>query len=129
MWNYAKPIRYMGIGGAMIPIPKIIAEAGLKKGVTTAKTKADLLTMDERRVHLFVVRRMAVSKAPLTAKNIAEELCIPVHRIEKIINRLEVMKTFIYRTDGKGINWAYPLTLENTGHQMTASTGEIFFAA
>ncbi|CAB5081802.1 hypothetical protein D3OALGA1CA_260 [Olavius algarvensis associated proteobacterium Delta 3] len=42
---------------------------------------------------------------------------------------LENLKTFIYRSDGEGINWAYPLSLENTGFRMTASSGEQFFAA
>lgn len=39
------------------------------------------------------------------------------------------MKTFVYRYDSQGINWAYPFSTENTGHKMTASTGEQFFAA
>ena len=44
-------------------------------------------------------------------------------------DKLENLKTFIYRSDGKRINWAYPLSLENTGFRMTASSGEQFFAA
>ena len=48
---------------------------------------------------------------------------------KEIIAKLEEMKTFLFREDGKGINWAYPLSLENTGCRMTASTGEQFFAA
>jgi hypothetical protein len=49
--------------------------------------------------------------------------------VHQIIDKLESLKTFIYRGDGKGINWAYPLSLENTGFRMTASSGEQFFAA
>ena len=39
------------------------------------------------------------------------------------------MKTFLYRSDGTGIDWAYPFSLENTGHKMTLHAGEQFFAA
>jgi hypothetical protein len=49
--------------------------------------------------------------------------------VHQIINKLENLKTFIYRDGGKSINWAYPLSLENTGFRMTASSGEQFFAA
>ena len=52
-----------------------------------------------------------------------------INPVEKIIDKLESLKTFLYRSDGKGINWAYPLSLENTGHRMTVSTGEEFSAA
>ena len=72
---------------------------------------------------------MAVAKAPVTADQIAGELGMPDSQIIEIIDKLENLKTFIYRSDGKGINWAYPITLENTGFRMTASSGEQFYAA
>ena len=72
---------------------------------------------------------MAIVKAPITAELIARELGVPNDQVLEIINKLEKLKTFIYRSDGKGINWAYPLSLENTGFRMTASSGEQFFAA
>jgi hypothetical protein len=120
---------YMGIGGFMIPIPQVISNRGLEKGVSGAKAKAQLLSDEERQVHYFVVKKMAVAKEPITAELISEELGISVETVEKTIDKLEVLKTFLYRSDGTGINWAYPHSLENTGHKMTASTGESFFAA
>lgn len=87
------------------------------------------LSKEERRVHHFIVMKMAVVKDPITAEVIANELRMPNDQVHEIINKLENLKTFIYRDDGKGINWAYPLSLENTGFRMTASSGEQFFAA
>ena len=120
---------FMGIGKFMLPIPLMISNRGLEKGVSGAKTKAGLLSEEERRVHHFVVKKMAVVKEPITAELISEQLGISLEKVEKIIDKLEGLKTFLYRSDGKGINWAYPLSLDNTGHRMTASTGERFFAA
>jgi hypothetical protein len=120
---------FMGIGGFMIPIPRMLAAKGLQKGVSGAKKKAALLSVEERKTHHFIVKEMAVAKEPITAELVGEELGIPLKSIEKAIDKLESLKTFLYRSDGKGINWAYPLSLENTGHQMSASTGERFFAA
>jgi hypothetical protein len=120
---------FMGIGGFMISIPRMIAARGLQKGVSGATTKADLLSKEERRVHHFVVKKMATANEPITAELVGEELGLPVNRVEKTIDKLEGLKTFLYRSDGKRINWAYPHSLDNTGHKMTASTGERFFAA
>ena len=119
----------MGIGGFMIPIPRIIASKGLQKGVSGAKAKAELLSTEERKIHHFIVKKIAVAQKPITAEIVSKELGVPFERVENAIDKLEGLKTFLYRSDGLGINWAYPHSLENTGHKMIASTGERFFAA
>ncbi len=120
---------YMGFGGFRIRIPFVLSNIGVNQGAKGTKKNAGLLSKDERRVHHFIVKKMAVVKDPITAELIANELGMSHDRVNEIINKLERLKTFIYRSDGKGINWAYPLSLEDTGFKMTASTGEQFFAA
>ncbi|MFC1844413.1 hypothetical protein ACFLZ5_06440 [Thermodesulfobacteriota bacterium] len=120
---------YMGIGRFMIPIPQVISNRGLEKGVSGAKAKAGLLSEEEQKVHHFVVKKMAVAQEPITAELISEELGISLEKVKKTIDKLEDLKTFLYRSVGEGINWAYPLSLYNTGHKMTVSTGEQFSAA
>jgi hypothetical protein len=72
---------------------------------------------------------MAVVKDPITPELIADELAMQEDRVQEIVEKLENLKTFIYRDDEKGINWVNPLSLEDTGFRMKASTGERFFAA
>jgi hypothetical protein len=120
---------YVGFRGFMMRIPPRIAAKVSKKGEKGARANADRLSKEERSVHHFIVIKMAVVKDPVTAEMIANELGMPNDQIHEIINKLENLKTFIYRDDGKGINWAYPFSLENTGFRMTASSGEQFFAA
>jgi hypothetical protein len=120
---------YVGFRGFMMRIPSRLAAKGSKKGEKGAKANANRLSKEERRVHHFIVMKMAVVKYPITAEDIANELRMPIDQIHEIINKLENLKTFIYRSDGKGIDWAYPLSLEKTGFRMTASSGEQFFAA
>ena len=120
---------YMGIRRFMLPLPLAISAKGVKRGVSGAKTKANLLSKEEREVHHFIVKQMAIAKEPITIEFIGKKLNISINRIKDIVAKLEGMKTFCYRYDSQGINWAYPLSLENTGHQMTVSTGEQFFAA
>ena len=120
---------YMGFRGFMMKIPPLLSDKGARKGEKGARANAAFLSGEERRVHHFIVRRMAVAKAPITVDLIADELRMPNSRVIDITDKLENLKTFIYRSDGEGINWAYPLTLENTGFKLTVSSGEQFFAA
>ena len=120
---------FMGIGKFMVPIPLAISNRGLQKGVYGAETKAQCLTDEERRVHHFVVRKMASVEEPIKAELVAKETGLPADEVERAIEKLESLKTFLYRSDGKGIDWAYPLSLDDTGHRMTVSTGESFNAA
>ncbi len=120
---------YMGFCGFKVPIPPLLSEIGAKRSATGTRAHASRLSELERRVYHFIVMKMAVVKEPITTEFIANELEEPNDQVLEIINRLENLKTFIYRGDGKGINWAYPFSLENTGHRVTASSGEQFFAA
>ena len=129
MKNELKHKLYMGFRGFMMRIPPLLSDKGAKKGEKGAKTNADCLSKEERGVHHFIVMKMAVAKDPITTELIANELGMPNDQVHQIIDKLESLKTLIFRSDGKGINWAYPLSLENTGFRMTASSGEQFFAA
>lgn len=66
---------------------------------------------------------------PNTPEMISGEMEIPSERVFAIIDKLENLKTFFFRSDGRGIDWAYPLSLDNTGFWMTSSSGEEFYAA
>ena len=129
MKNDLKHKLYVGFCGFRLRIPPVLSEKGARKGARGARANADCLSKEERGVHHYIVMKMAVVKEPVTAESIAGELGMSNDRVHEIINKLESLKTFIYRSDGKGINWAYPLSLENTGFRITASSGERFFAA
>jgi len=129
MKNELKHKLYMGFRGFMMRIPPLLSNKGAKKGENSAKANADCLSREERSVHHFIVMKMAVVKNPITTELIASEIGMPKDQVNQIIDKLENLKTFIYRDDGKAINWAYPLSLEDTGFRMTASSGEQFFAA
>jgi RIO-like serine/threonine protein kinase len=113
----------------MMPIPPLLSEKGARKGEKGARQNAKSLSKDERRVHHFVVMKMAMVSQPISAELIAREMGMPIDQVEDIIKKLERLKTFISRTDRKSIDWAYPLSLENTGFRLTETSGAQFFAA
>ena len=120
---------FMGFGGFKIPIPPMLSGMGAEKTVKETMENAALLSAEERKVHHFIVRKMATAKEPIAAEWIANDLGMCNNRVREIISKLEDLKTFLYRSDGESINWAYPLSLEKTGFRMTASSGEQFWAA
>ena len=120
---------FMGLRGLMVRIPSVLSERGARRGAEGAKENAARLSAEERRVHHFIVRKLVSAREPITAESVAGELGMTTERANAIIDRLEELKTFVFRSDGRGIDWAYPLSLENTGFRLTATSGERFFAA
>ena len=84
------------------------------------------LTSDPREIELLLETLDAV----LEKSKLGE---LPAFRFRcaviEVVNKLESLKLFLYRSDGKGIDWAFPFSLQDTGFRMTSSTGERFFAA
>ena len=119
----------IGIQGFMVPIPKFLSDRGLDRGVAGAEAKAARLSDDERRIHHHIVGMMPRATEPIEALQVSEELLLPLDMVSETIEKLEELKTFLFRTEGQGIDWAYPVTLDNTGHEMRCSTGERFNAA
>jgi hypothetical protein len=120
---------YAGISRFMVPVPQALSAIGTKRSVSKLRAIAARMSEDERRVHHFVVGQMATAEEPITNELIGAGLNLSVQRVADIVDKLESLKTFFYRNDSAGINWAYPLSLEDTGHEMIAGTGERFFAA
>ena len=53
---------FMGFGGFRIPIPLVLSNIGFKQGAKGTTENAGLLSKEERRVHHFIVKKMAVVK-------------------------------------------------------------------
>ncbi|MBW1899420.1 MAG: hypothetical protein JRE14_11085 [Deltaproteobacteria bacterium] len=129
MNNRIKRRMIVGIGGFMFPVPRYFSQKGLAKGVSSAKEKTTLLSDQEQCVHYYIVEQMVVAREPIRAKSVSTALGIPVEKIVQMIDKLEDLKTFLFRSDGKTVDWAYPLSLQNTGHELRSLKGERFFAA
>ena len=77
---------YMGIWRFMLPVPLAISAKGVKMGVSGAKTKADLLSKGERKVHHFIVKEMAVADEPITTEFIGEKLNMSLKQVNDIVD-------------------------------------------
>jgi hypothetical protein len=57
----------MGFCGFMIRMPLLLSSKGAKKGEKGARANADSLSKEERKVHHFIVMKMAVVKRMQTS--------------------------------------------------------------
>jgi hypothetical protein len=89
----------------------------------------DWFTDDHHRVRDFVVAEIARTGTPLTTEEIAAGTGVPGPRAESVVQDLEDGKTFLFRSDGERVDWAYPVTAERTPHRIRLDSGERFFAA
>ena len=89
MKNDLKHKLYMGFRGFMMRIPPLLSDKGARKGEKGAKANADSLSKEERRVHHFIVMKMAVVKDPITEELIAGELGCQMIRCMKLLTNLK----------------------------------------
>ena len=115
---------FIGIWRFMIPVPQALLKNLPRKMADSVCRKTADVSEEERKVHRFVVMTMTDTNEPVTLEYIAEKLDMPLDRVKDIVDKLEEMKVFFYRYNSQGINWAYPVTAENSVYKMTFSTGE-----
>ena len=114
----------LGLGRHMIPIPRMLWERMIK--AKAGKTRAGLAFMseDHHRVRDFAVLELPRVGAPLAPETIAQALDLAVPRVVSILEELEAHLTFVFRGDRRVVTWAYPVTVDETPHHASFSTGE-----
>ncbi len=118
----------LGLGRHMIPLPRALWRRAFS--ATARKSRAGLAFMsdDHHRVRDFVVTELPRRGAPLPPETIAEALGLAVPRVASILDELERHLTFLFRSRGSAVTWAYPVTVDETPHRAHFSTGEEAYA-
>ena len=75
------------------------------------------------------MREIPRRRGPIAPEVFAAELALPVDDVEQILDELERRMTFLCRRSGEDVVWAYPVTVEETPHQVRMNGGEAFSAA
>jgi len=114
----------LGIGRHLIPIPRVVWRPLMQAGGRKARTALGFMSADHHRVRDFAVLELPRTGAPLSPVAIAEALDLDLPRVRSILDELEAHLTFLYRSDGEDVTWAYPVTVDETPHFATFSSGE-----
>jgi hypothetical protein len=119
----------LGLWRAMIPVPGMIWKDQVAKSAQDVVAKLGFMTEEHHLVRDFAVRQLPRVGEPLSPGFIAGELDLPRARVVELLDELEKRMTFLYRGDGENVTWAYPVTVDETPHHVTFSTGEEINAA
>ena len=114
----------LGVGRHTLPIPRLIWQRHVQ-----GAAQLDFMTEDHHRIRNFVVTQLPRSGEPLAPEVIAQALELPHDRVVAILDDLEKHMTFLFRDEGGAVEWAYPVTVDETPHRLTFSTGEQVNAA
>ena len=117
----------LGVWRMMISVPPALWQSQMAR--QTQDADLAFMTPDHHRVRDFVVREMPRFNQSLAPELIAAELHLPLERVGVILNELERNMTFLFRNPAGAVTWAYPVTVDQTPHRVTFSSGERLYAA
>lgn len=109
----------MGIGHRAIPIPRWIWQSRVR-----GEGDLGFMTDEHRRIRNFVVTELPRAGVPLPPEVIARALSLSLDQLIPILDDLEKHMTFLFRDEQGAVEWAYPVTVADTPHRVTFSTGE-----
>ena len=118
----------LGVGQRMVPVPNFVFRTMVQRDAKKL-AKRSTLEPDERRVQHFAVREIARRREAIAPEVFAVELDLSLEQVSQILDELERRMTFLCRRGGENVVWAYPVTAEETPHQIRMDGGEAFSAA
>lgn len=110
-------------------VPRLLWERVIAAEARRSGRNLDWFTPDHHAVRDHAVTEIARSGNPVTVEQLAAATGLEHSRLAKVLDDLERAKTFLFRSSGDGVDWAYPVTAEDTGHRIRLDSGERFFAA
>ena len=122
------PVR-LGFRNVSLPVPAFLINRDVGAGIKRAKRKVQQFSAAKKALHHFVVRELPQKGEPLALESIAAGLDLPLEKVARLVAELEQAKTFLFRKNSDRIDWAYPVTVDDTPHKVTFSTGEKVNAA
>ncbi len=102
---------------AMNGLPKRMAE------------RLAFMSSEHHTIRDFVVREIPRQSRPLSPRQIASVTALNLRRVSAILSELEKNLFFLVRDSEGNVNWAFPVTTDQTAHRLSFSTGEKIYGA
>ena len=118
----------LGLGRWVIPLPRAVWRRLITANARKARAGLAFMSADHHRVRDFVVTELPRAAAPLAPEVIAEQVGLAADRVRAILDELEKRLTFLARNVHGAVSWAYPVTVDETPHRATFSTGEAAYS-
>jgi len=118
----------LGVGRRMVPVPEFLFNPMVRRDANKLARRREL-EPDERRVQNFAVREIPRRRTAISPEVFAAQLDLSLDEVSRILDELERRMTFLCRRGGEDVNWAYPVTADETPHQVCIDGGAAFSAA
>ena len=119
----------IGINRFLLRIPSPIWQREVNRSTRGSQQALAFMSADHHKVRDFVVLELPRIAKPISPGTIAQSLNMPAEQVESILEELEKNLSFLYRNASGAVTWAYPVTVEQTPHRITFSSGEQIYAA
>lgn len=119
----------IGRGAGLSRIPRSRWEEGLLSAPRRINARLTFMSEDHHAVRNYAVRELPRVGSPIPPAAFSEALGIPLSRTLEVLEDLERHLFFLVRNQESDVSWAFPLTVEATGHRLVFSTGERLDAA
>ncbi len=119
----------IGRGEIISSIPRADWEQHLRSAPGRISERLTFMSQDHHLVRNFVVGELPRLGRPISSDDISNALHLSRARTSSIVEELERNRFFLVRGNGADVSWAFPVTVENTGHHLIFSTGERLDAA
>ena len=117
------------LGRLGVRVPRVVWRRIAANGARhTGRTVAGFTT-DHHRVRDYAVTEIARTSRPVTTEQISAETEITADRVLTIIDELEQSRAVFFRSGPAAVDWAYPVTADETPHQVRIDGGAAFSAA
>jgi hypothetical protein len=119
----------IGRGDTIVNSPRCDWENELSAAPEHIARRLEFMSHEHHAVRNFVVREMPRLGRPIPLEDISRALQLTRERTKRIVEDLEKHLFFLVRSDGAEVSWAFPVTVDETGHHLIFSTGERLDAA
>lgn len=119
----------VGVWRLMLRLPAAIGRRRVATVAAKATAIMSELTEEHRGLHRFVVAELPRAGAPLTIERLAEQRSLPPATIKQLLDDLGDKKALIGRDDSGAVVWAFPMTVAQTPHHLSFTSGERLYAA
>lgn len=97
--------------------------------VPASSKRLAFMSEAHHRVRYHVVRELPRVGKPLSPTSIATALDLSLIQVNEILAELERNLLFLVRNTGGEVVWAFPVTVAETPHRLTFSSGEQCYGA
>ena len=120
----------IGRGEQLSRLPLSDFKAGLSGVPEFFSAKLAFMSPEHHAIRNFTVAELPRNYGkPLLPAEISRRLDLTPERVGEVLGDLERNLLFLVRNDTGAVNWAFPVTAEQTPHRVRFNTGEYVYAA